>query len=93
MDRIDTLREKEKLYKEVMERLAVLKRLEKESGIPNSECRELISLAVVILEKIRAERERREATPEELKEEVFREWEEKVIAGSGSQSQTSSGRK
>jgi hypothetical protein len=72
---IDTLKEKVELYRDVKERLKRLKELAKESEavalLP--EIREFTSLALQLLEKIRAEREGR-VSPEAAKEEAFREW-------------------
>lgn len=68
---VDTLQEKIRLYNEIKERVERLKEMEDKTQLPMPEIRELIALAVIILEKIRLERERRMLSPDELKEEVF----------------------
>jgi uncharacterized protein YnzC (UPF0291/DUF896 family) len=75
-EKIDTLKEKIELYLEVKRRIELLKNLEKQSGLPMPETRELIALAAQLLEKIRDEMQGR-MSAEDVKRSVFKEWLEK----------------
>jgi len=75
-EKIDTLKEKIELYLEVKSRIELLKNLEKQSGLPMPETRELIALAAQLLEKIRDEMYGR-MSAEDVKRSVFKEWLEK----------------
>jgi len=74
--RLDTLKEKIEWYLEVKRRFEILKNMEKETGLPLPECREYISLALQLIEKIRDESEGK-MTAEEIKRSVFKDWLEK----------------
>jgi len=75
-EKIDTLKEKIELYLEVKRRIELLKNLEKQSGLPMPETRELIALAAQLLEKIRDEMQGK-MTVEDVKRSAFKEWLEK----------------
>jgi hypothetical protein len=80
---IDTLREKAQLYRWVKERIERLRKLEgSEGGLPIPETRENIALALALLEKIRDEiKEGVKSTTDEIREEVFGKWKEKIEKG------------
>ena len=72
MSRINTLREKEKLFDFLIARLESLKKKEAESGEMLPETRETVVCLYNLLEKLRIEEAGRWKTWEERKEEVER---------------------
>jgi len=56
---VDTYHEKLRLYKEQIERLKLLRKLEKQIGMAIPETRKNIETALLILEKIREEKEKK----------------------------------
>jgi len=78
---INTLSEKEKLYRKVYERIEWLDNFERQSGgMPLPLTKDYISLAIVLLEKIREERKGESRTAEEIKHDIFRDWAEGVLS-------------
>ena len=74
---INTLAEKEKLAKFLMERLEILKKREKDSGEMLPETRETAVSLCIILDKIRMEGGIVE-NPDELKNRIFKPWMDKL---------------
>lgn len=72
--KINTLEEKEKLAKFLMERLEALKKKESETGEMVPETRETVTTLTTVLDKIRLESSGVEESPQELKERLFGQW-------------------
>jgi len=71
---INTLEEKERLAKFLMERLEALKKKELETGEMVPETRETVTALTTVLDKIRLESSGIEETPDQLRERLFGDW-------------------
>jgi Txe/YoeB family toxin of Txe-Axe toxin-antitoxin module len=76
--RINTLAEKEKLAKFLMQRLEVLKAKEAKTGEMQAETRETVTALTTVLDKIRLEADGTVQDPDALKKELFGDWARKV---------------
>ena len=76
--KINTLAEKEKLAKFLLERLEQLKEKEKIGGEYLAETRETVTALCVVLDKIRMESSGIVENPDEMKDRIFADWMAKI---------------
>jgi len=82
MSRIDTLDEKKKWYEFVKSRIKILTDKETEKGeLMLTEVREHVTLAVALLERIRAESSKLKDSSADVKEKTFKPWEKHIDEG------------